>query len=83
MCSRQLFKEQKKKILECGQGINQSLERQSLHGTMCSGFCVCEFIFQMKVLDIERLCLLSKVTRMKTEKRQGFRQGSVSSSLYS
>lgn len=37
----------------------------------------------MKVLDVERLCLLSKVTRMKNEKRQGFRQGSVSPVLYS
>ena len=82
MCCRQLFKEQKKN-LECGQGISQSPEQQSLRGTMCSGFCMCEFIFQMKVLDVESPCLLSKVTQMKTEKRQGFRQGSVSSSLYS
>lgn len=61
----------------------KSSEQQALCGTMCSGFCMREFIFQMKVLDVERLCLLSKVTRMTNEERQGSSQGSVSSILYS
>lgn len=66
-----------KKNLECSQGINQSLEQQALHGTMCSGLCLCKFICQTKVLDAERLCLLSELTPMKNEKRQGSSQGSV------
>lgn len=62
MCSKS-----RKRNLECGQGISQSLEQQSLCGTTCSGFCLCEFTFQVKVLDVERLCLLSKATQMKNE----------------
>lgn len=67
-----------KKNLECSQGIRQSLEQQALRGIMCSGLCLCKFICQTKVLDAERPCLLSEVTRMKNEKRQGSSQGSVS-----
>lgn len=54
-----------------GQGISQSLEQEALRGTVCSGLCMCEFIFQMKVLDTGRLCLLSKVTGMKNKEWQG------------
>lgn len=73
MCSGQLFKEQKK-IWKVAKG---TASRWSSRPCMVS--CVlCKFICQMKVLDAERLRLLSEVTQMKNETRRGSSQGSVS-----